>query len=110
MDSSVELKDGQLEITGAGGLEVNVSDFESLELTSALPELSGTGGYSFGLVKKGNFIRTSDKATVRVIKNNDEQFIHYTTADMEVYFSLSSKEQTMALFQELSEVYLGTSE
>ncbi len=108
MDNTVELKEGTLEINGAGGLETKVSDFESLELVTALPELGGTGGFSLGLVKKGNFIRTSDQAMVRVIKNDDQQFIHYTTSTMDVYFSLSNKEQTLKLFQELSEEYLET--
>ena len=109
MDNQVELKDDQLEITGAGGMTVNITEIESLELVSELPELSGTGGFSLGLIKKGNFIRSIDQAKVRVIKNSDGKFIVFKYNDQDVYLSLSNSEQTMELYQGLSESYIKTS-
>lgn len=93
-----------LEVTGPGKFTLKLKDIVAVEWVEVVPELSGTGGFSLGLVKKGNFIRKSDQVKVRVIKNQETKFIHLTTKGLEVYFNLDDAAETEAVFTELSKL------
>lgn len=90
-----------LEISGPGGLDIRLADISELEWVDDLPELSGTPGFSLGFIKKGNFIRTEDELEVRIIRNQDYGFIHLITERGEIYFNLSSEEDTRAVYSDL---------
>lgn len=97
--NDAQVEDGKLTISGAGGVEVALSEIDAAEMVEQLPELSGTEGFSLGLIKKGDFIRTADQKKVRVVKNRDEGFIHVTTAKDEMYFNLGSERETREVFE-----------
>lgn len=95
------LDQGMLEINGPGGIDLRLDEISELEWVEQLPELAGTPGFSLGLIKKGNFIRAEDEVEVRVIKNQENGFIHLYTERGEVYFNLNSEEDTRALYADL---------
>ena len=97
----VILNDQTLEVSGPGGLDIPLSDIHELQWLEDLPELSGTPGFSLGLIKKGNFIRASDGMEIRVIKNGERGFIHLQTERGEVYLNLPSIEDTRSLYSDL---------
>lgn len=99
--NSASVENGKLVITGAGGVTIPLEEIQTVEEVEQLPELSGTGGFSLGFIKKGKFIRTSDQQTVRVIKNNDHYFLHLITEEEEVYFNLDSKVDTQKILEKL---------
>ena len=90
-----------LEISGPGGLDLPLSEINTIEWQDELPELNGTPGFSLGLVKKGNFIRAEDGLEIRLMRNGERGFIHLTTERGEVYFNLKSSEETLSLYQDL---------
>ncbi len=95
------LEDGMLEITGPGGLELQLEEIHELEWVASLPDLAGTPGFSLGLIKKGNFIRAHDEMEVRVIKNNDAGFIRMQTDRGEIYLNLNNEADTKSLYSDL---------
>lgn len=95
------LDNGVLDISGPGGLELPLSEVSEVSWLEELPELSGTPGFSLGLVKKGNFIRAEDGMEVRVMRNGDRGFIYLNTDRGEIYFNLKSEEETRALYSDL---------
>src|SRR5690606_16459562 len=92
-----------LSIEGAGGLNIPYAEITKAELIDSLPEVTNAGSFSLGLVKKGNFQRVNDSEIVRVIKNNSTTWIHLFTTKQEVYFNLSSDEDTKRFYSELEE-------
>lgn len=99
--NTATLEENKLDVDGAGAFEVSLSDIDSVALLQDLPELRGTGGFSLGWVKKGDFIRESDLETVRIVKNQDKDFIYLKTDAYEVYFNLSDEEENRQLFKDL---------
>lgn len=99
--NTATLEEKKLDVDGAGAFEVGLSDIDSVALLQDLPELRGTGGFSLGWVKKGDFIRESDLETVRIVKNQDKDFIYLKTDAYEVYFNLSNEEENRQLFKDL---------
>lgn len=99
--NSAKINGDQLEISGPGGLNIFLSDIENLEMVDKLPETSGTGGFALGLIKKGNFIRSSDQEEIRLIKNGDGPYIHLTSKRGELYFDLESYTETEKIYEEL---------
>ncbi len=100
--NDIYVEENELIIKGAGGLEIHKDDISSIEVIAELPELSGTGGMSLGLIKKGNFIRASDQKEVRVVKNGDGHFIHLTTETIEVYFNLKTELETEGILSQIN--------
>tara|TARA_R110000850_G_scaffold7745_11_gene28457 strand:+ start:380 stop:763 length:384 start_codon:yes stop_codon:yes gene_type:complete len=100
--NDIYVEENELIIKGAGGVEIHKDDITSIEVIAELPELSGTGGMSLGLIKKGNFIRASDQKEVRVVKNGDGHFIHLTTETMEVYFNLKTELETEGVLSQIN--------
>ncbi len=100
--NDIYVENEELIIKGAGGLEIHKDDITSIEVVKDLPELSGTGGMSLGLIKKGNFIRESDQKQIRVVKNGDGHYIHLTTEKMEVYFNLKTEMETEGILSQLN--------
>ncbi len=96
--STAQMENGILKITGAGAIEIILEDVQVAELQEELPETNGTGGFSLGIVKKGNFIRSSDSQQIRIIKNASTPFIHLKTEKQELYFNLENPDLTKALF------------
>ncbi len=101
--TTAQIIDQKLVVTGPGSFELPLDEIEEIGQVQQLPELSGTGGLSLGLIKKGNFIRASDQAAVRVIKNRDTDFVHLVTKGKEVYFNLKSRKETEELYKALLE-------
>lgn len=102
--NSASIEKGKLVVTGPGGFEKELEDISRIEVINGLPELSGTGGFSLGLIKKGNFIRAKDNKEVRLVKNSEELYIHLVDdREMEAYLSLGSKKETRSLYSELRE-------
>ncbi len=101
--NTAAIENGKLKVTGPGKFVLALEDIETLEWIQELPKLSGTGGFSLGWVKKGNFIRKSDQKSVRIIKNEATRFIHLTTEKMEFYFNLDNAEATDKVYRQLSE-------
>ena len=101
--NSATLSESKLDVDGAGAFEVNLNDIDSLALIQNLPALKGTGGFTLGWIKKGDFIRESDLETIRVVKNQDADFIYLKTADFEIYFNLSDDAENKKLFQDLQQ-------
>lgn len=99
--NNVRLAETELTIEGAGGLDIPFSEITKAELIDSLPEVTNAGSFSLGLVKKGNFQRVNDGEIVRVVKNNSTTWIHLFTEKQEVYFNLSSTEETKVFYQEL---------
>lgn len=99
--NSASVENSKLIITGAGGVAIPLEKIQTIKEVEQLPELSGTGGFSLGFIKKGKFIRTSDQQTVRVIKNSDRYFLHLITEEEEVYFNLGSKADTERILEQL---------
>ncbi|MDZ7847953.1 MAG: hypothetical protein U5L96_15040 [Owenweeksia sp.] len=97
------IKEQRLHIEGPGGVDVNLAAIKRVSWMTELPELQGTGGFSLGLIKKGNFIRASDKAEVRVIKNDEAGYIYLRTEIGDIYLSLSSEKKTRTLFNQLED-------
>ena len=100
-DNTALVENGALELSGPGSFKVALADVDSLELINALPETAGTGGFSLGLIKKGNFVRKSDQRSIRLVKNNDEAFIYLRAEGEEYYFSLASAAATKEMYQTL---------
>ncbi len=100
--NDIYVENNELIIKGAGGLEIHQDDISSIEVVAELPELSGTGGMSLGLIKKGNFIREADQKEVRVVKNGDGHYIHLTTEKMEVYFNLKTELETEGILSQIN--------
>lgn len=99
--NSATLKDDSLELSGPGGFKVALADIDSVALLADMPETAGTGGFSLGLIKKGDFIRKSDNKTVRIIKNQDDDFIYLQTPQHEIYFNLNDETENRQLFTDL---------
>lgn len=102
--NNMALTESELTIEGAGGLDIPFTEISKAELIDALPEVTNAGSFSLGLVKKGNFQRVNDGEIVRVIKNNSTTWIHLFTDRQEVYFNLSSDDETKAFYQELQTI------
>ena len=100
-NNNMALTESELTIEGAGGLDIPFTDISKTELIDSLPEVTNAGSFSLGLVKKGNFQRVNDGEIVRVIKNNSTTWIHLYTHRQEVYFNLSSDDETKAFYQKL---------
>lgn len=107
--NNMALTEETLTIEGAGGLDIPLSQISKTELMDSLPEMTNAGSFSLGLVKKGNFQRVKDSEIVRVIKNNSTTWIHLFTDKQEVYFNLSSDEDTKRFYSELQEALAGDS-
>jgi hypothetical protein len=99
--TKAELMEGKLVVTGPGSFELPLEDIKEINWVEAMPELSGTGGFSLGWVKKGDFIRSSDKESVRIIKNREAGFIHLITTGKEIYFNLDTETGTHRLLEKL---------
>lgn len=100
--SSAEVSEGKLIVSGAGGFEKELDKLAELNTVDQLPELQGTGGFSLGWIKKGNFIRKSDQEEIRVVKNDDHYFLHLIDkSGKEAYLNLSSAEDTRSLQEEI---------
>lgn len=97
----VELIEDKLVLTGPGSFELSMEDVKEIEWVESLPEISGTGGFSLGWIKKGDFIRSSDQESIRIIKNRDTGFIHLITTGKEIYFNLDTDTGTQLLLEEL---------
>lgn len=102
--NNMALTESELTIEGAGGLDIPFADISKAELIDALPDVTNAGSFSLGLVKKGNFQRVSDGEIVRVVKNNSTTWIHLFTDGQEVYFNLSSEDETKAFYQKLQTI------
>lgn len=102
--NNMALTESELTIEGAGGLDIPFTDISKAELIDALPDVTNAGSFSLGLVKKGNFQRVNDGEIVRVIKNNSTTWIHLFTDRQEVYFNLSSDDETKAFYQKLQTI------
>lgn len=102
--NNMALTESELTIEGAGGLDIPFTDISKAELIDVLPDVTNAGSFSLGLVKKGNFQRVSDGEIVRVIKNNSTTWIHLFTDRQEVYFNLSSDDETKAFYQKLQTI------
>ncbi len=98
------VENDQLIISGAGGLAIPLQEIQGVKTVAELPELGNTGSFSLGLIKKGNFIRTSDQEKVRVIKNGEGPFIHLETTQGEIYFNLDSRDETREILTTLISV------
>lgn len=102
--NNVKLTEAELTIEGAGGLDIPFAEITKAELIDTLPEVTNAGSFSLGLVKKGNFQRVKDGEIVRVIKNNSTTWVHIFTDRQEVYFNLSSDDETKVFYQKLQTV------
>lgn len=101
--NSATLTEGKLDVDGAGAFEISLRKVDTVALLESLPVLKGTGGFALGWVKKGDFIRESDLETVRVVKNQDKDFIYLKTDAHEVYFNLSDEVENRQLFKDLQQ-------
>lgn len=102
--NNVKLTETMLTIEGAGGLDIPFAEITKAELIDTLPEVTNAGSFSLGLVKKGNFQRVKDGEIVRVIKNNSTTWVHIFTDRQEVYFNLSSDDETKVFYQKLQTI------
>ncbi len=100
--NAAKTEGSRLEITGAGGFEVAYADIDSLQLVDELPDLAGTGGFSLGWIKKGNFIRRADQKEIRVVKNDEGPFIFLVDGEFEAYFNLSAAAATQNLYNKIA--------
>jgi hypothetical protein len=98
-----ELGPAKLELSGPGGFEVAIADIDSLALIDSLPETTGTGGFALGWIKKGDFIRKSDNRKIRLVKNQEQDFIYLRARGYEIYFNLEEPSATQNLYQDLEQ-------
>lgn len=100
--NTAELNAQKLTVSGPGGFEVALADVDSLAQIDTLPETAGTGGFALGWIKKGDFIRKSDKRKIRVVKNQEKDFIYLKARGYEIYFNLEEPSATQNLYTDLA--------
>lgn len=96
------LDEGSLSLSGPGSFKLRLYDIDSLNFINQLPQLAGSSGFSLGWIKKGDFIRKRDRATIRLVKNRESGFIFLRSEQGEAYyFNLADSADTGALYRDL---------
>jgi hypothetical protein len=102
--SAIEIKDGNLIISGSFGLTVPVSGISDLNITEAAPKIaSRTNGSGIGTVYKGEF-RLEGSIKARIYADASKPpFITFNEDNTIFYINLATAEETQALYKLLTD-------
>lgn len=105
MPSTISVEDGRLDVSGAYGINVSLSDLEQVELRDSLPEIGKrTNGLSFGPVLKGHF-QVEGLGKTRLLLRSSETppflFLKIKNQPESIFINMANPNETAQLYQQL---------
>lgn len=93
-DNVIEIKEDIIKINGDYGMELSITDIQSIELIDELPEItSKVNGFALETIEKG-FFKTSDGDEVKLLINSQNKPIIFITTKTNEKIYYSSKEKS----------------
>lgn len=95
----VSITDNQMTISGSYGLSTS---FDKIEVVDIIPKIKlKTGGYSDGVVRKGNFLLEEWGTCILFLQSRGGPYIKVSTSDKPIIINDKSADDTRKLFDKL---------